>query len=177
MYPRIPSLIRLGACALAVGGLAACGGDGGANQPAERVVHAPTFAFRAPSDWTVQRRGTVVTVLPEPGASELLSVSVFRTTKPYRPELFTRAIPELDRAADELARQQGGAVTRAETVEVAGERVRQYEVEFERGGDKLLERILFAFRGRVEYQLLCQWKASDDEPDACKRLIETFTPS
>jgi hypothetical protein len=161
-----------------VGGLAACGGDGGGSEhPKEKVVRGATFAFQTPYDWTVQRRGTTVTSMGEPGAEELVSVSVFRTTKPYRPELFEKAIPELDAAARQLAKQQGGEVKSAETVSLADGKVRQYEVEYEHGGEKLLERILFVFRGRTEYQLLCQWKASDDEPDACKQLIESFTPS
>jgi hypothetical protein len=157
--------------------VAACGGGGGSDHPQEKLVRGATFAFRTPFDWTVQRHGSGITSVREPGANELVSVSVFRTTKPYRPELFEKAVPELDAAARGLAKQQGGEVKSSETVTVADEKVRQYEVEYEKDGDKLLERILFVFRGRVEYQLLCQWKASDDEPDACKQLTDSFTPA
>lgn len=179
MYRRISSLIRAAVVvfvlALALGGVAGCGG-GGSSKTAERIVHGPSFAFRVPSDWTVQRHPTGVSVVAEPGSSELVSVSIFRTTKPYRPALFDKAVPELDRAAADLAKRQGGEVKSSETIEVDGDRVRRYQVEYDQNGEKLIEQIVFVFRGRTEFQLLCQWKASDDEPTACKRLVETFTP-
>lgn len=178
MYRRISSLIRaavvVSVLALALGVVAGCGG-GGSSETAERIVQGPGFAVRVPADWTVERQSTGVSVVPEPGSTELVSVSVFRTTKPYRPALFDKAIPELDRTAGDLAKRQDGEVKSSETIEIDGERVRRYQVEYEQNGEKLIEQIVFVFRGRTEYQLLCQWKASDDEPKACKRLVETFT--
>jgi hypothetical protein len=169
------SLIYPGAIALAVCALAACGGGGGGSkQPLTRTIRGSHFVFQAPGAWQITRRGGEVAAAPKPIAPELVSVSVFRTTKPYRPSLFVKAIPELDRLASDYARRLGGIVKSRRTVRVIGERVRQYTVRYEKGSQTLLERITFVFRGRTEYQLLCQWKASDAEPSTCVQLTASF---
>jgi hypothetical protein len=169
------SLIRPGAIALAVCALAGCGGgSGGSNPPPVRTIRGSHFVFQAPGKWQLTRRGGEVAASPKPIAPELVSVSVFRTTKPYRPSLFVKAIPELDRLASDYARRLGGSVRSKRTVRVVGERVRQYTVQYTKGSQTLLERITFVFRGRTEYQLLCQWKASDVEPSTCARLTASF---
>ena len=118
---------------------------------------------------------TAVTASPKPLAPEIVSVAVFRTTKPYDPQLFQKAIPEVDRVATDYARRLGGSLTSSKTVALVGRQVRQYTLEFEKDGQKLAERITFVFAGRTEWYLLCQWKASDREPAACGRLLATFT--
>jgi hypothetical protein len=169
------SLIRPGAIALVACSLAACGGGGGGSkQPSTRTIRGSHFMFQAPGGWQLTRRGGEVAASPKPIAPELVSVSVFRTTKPYRPSLFLKAIPELDRLASDYARRLGGSVRTRRTVRIAGERVRQYTVRYTKGSRALLERITFVFRGRTEYQLLCQWKASDAEPSVCARLTASF---
>ncbi len=174
VYPRSSSPILAAACAVAaVTALAACGG-GGSKPVAEQVVRGTGFAFRAPGGWKVSRRDTTVAASPKPIAPEIVSVGVFRTTKTYRPELFHKAIPEIDRVATSYARRLGGSVTSSSTVTLVGEKVRQYTLEYEKSGTKLRERITFVFEGRTEYYLLCQWKASDKEPAACGRLLATF---
>ena len=176
MYPRLRSLIFAGACAFAaVIALAACGGGGGGSKPArEQVVRGTGFVFRAPAGWKLSHRDTTVAASPKPTAPEIVSVGVFRTTKPYRPDLFEKAIPEIDRVAARYARGLHGTVTSSSTATLAAGKVRQYVVELEKDKEKLRERITFVFVGRTEYSLLCQWKASDGEPAACGRLLETF---
>jgi len=76
-------------------------------------------------------------------------------------------------AADLASRQHGTVKSRATTL-LQGQKVRQYAIAYKKGGDDVLERITFLFKGRTEYYLLCQWKASDDEPASCARLLKTF---
>ncbi len=172
------SLILAGVTVLAVTALSACGGGGGSvSQPAAQTIRGNHFVFKAPFGWHVRLRGGEVVASSTPTAPELVSVSRFRTTKPYRPSLFPQAILELDRVASDYSRRLGGSVTSGRTVRVAGDRVRQYTVRFKRGSQTLIERITFVFRGRTEYQLLCQWKASDAEPSFCTQLTTSFTPT
>jgi hypothetical protein len=111
-----------------------------------------------------------VVLRPSGSDAELVSVSVFRTVKPYRAGLFAKAVPEIDRAARDYAGRLEGSITSSATVDVAGRPVRQYVVEY----DALRERISFVFRDRREYFLVCQWKSTDDEPASCSRLTESF---
>jgi hypothetical protein len=167
--PIVYSLIRVGACAVVVCALAACGG-GGSDEPAEQAVRGSQFSFQGPSDWKVTRSFRQVVLRPSRDDVELVSVSVFRTVKPYRPSLFVKAVPEIDRAARAYAQRLGGSITSSATVTVAGRPVRQYVVDY----DSLRERISFVFRDRREYFLVCQWKNTDDEPASCSLLTESF---
>jgi hypothetical protein len=60
---------------------------------------------------------------------------------------------------------------------VGGLRAREYELAYRRGGRDLRNRIVFALQRRTEYQLLCRWLASDDEPEACGLLLQSFRPA
>jgi hypothetical protein len=171
------SLILAGACALVVTTLVACGGGGGSKQPAAQTIRGSSFVFRAPSSWHVKRRGTQVSAAPKPIAPELVSVSVFPLLRAYRPELFTAASRELDRTARQLASQQKGSVESSSTVVVAGIRSRQYVLRYASGSHDFRQRIIFVLRGRTEFQLLCRWDASQDEPAACAQLAATFSPA
>ena len=177
MYPRSLSLIVAGACVLvAAGALSACGGRGSSQSGSKReqLLRGPGYTFRAPGDWKVVQRNTTVGASPRPLAPEVVSVSVFRTTKPYSPALFDKAAKELDGVAADLASRQHGTVKSRATTLLQGQKVRQYVIAYKKGGDDVLERITFLFKGRTEYYLLCQWKASDDEPASCARLLKTF---
>ena len=177
MYPRRSlSWIVAGACVIvSLGALTACGGGGSSgSSKGEQLLRGPNFSFRAPADWKVVRRNTTVGASPRPLAPEVVSVSVFRTTKPYRPDLFQKAIKELDATAMDLATRLHGTVKSKATVQLQGQKVRQYVIAYKKGDDDVLERITFLFKGRTEYYLLCQWKASDDEPASCMRLLKTF---
>lgn len=170
-------MIRHCACAAFAGALvvfaAACGGGGGGEKaPVEQAIRRPHFVFMAPGDWVPTQTKRGVTLAPDPKTVELMSVAAFPTIKPYRPSLFQKAIPEIDRAARDYARQLKGTVVSSATVAVAGKPVRQYVVAHGR----LHERISFVFRGRTEYFLVCRWSASEDEPAACRRLSATFRP-
>jgi hypothetical protein len=169
------SLIRLGAIALVVSVLAACGGGGGgSNQPSVRTIRGSHFVFQAPFAWHVRRRGSEVGAAPKPLATELVSVSTFPLLHAYRPALFAKVKVELDGDARQLATRLGGSIARSATVIVAGSRSRQYVLFYSSGGHDFRQRITFVLRGKTEFQLLCRWAGT--EPPACAQLAQTFRP-
>ena len=159
--------------------LAGCGGGGGGGpKPAVlRQVSAHGALFSVPGEWRVTRTPTTVAAAPDVKSDELVSVSIFQLLRPYTPALWPRVVPELDRAAGQLARQLSASLDPPRTVMVAGGRARQYGLSFTRAGRKLNERITFVLRARREYELLCRWRASEHEPAACASLVSTFTPA
>ena len=168
---RYKPWLALGAAALA---LAACGGDD-EGEPA--TVAGSGFSFSAPAGWEVDVRGRSTSATPEAGATALVSVRVFRLARPYRPALWDRVVPELDRVAAELAEQLGGRIVSSETVVVAERRAKRYDIRYERDGAEVVERTAFVLNGRREFQLVCRYEASGDEDGsgACALLFETFT--
>ena len=128
------------------------------------------YTFAAPADWTVVRAGREVRVSH---GVQLVSVARFHLLRAYRPDLWKQVIPELDRAAEAVARQQEGTVGNARTVMIAGRSARRYDIEYERDGRKLVERIGFVLRGKTEYLLLCRYESGGDT-GACDRLLSSF---
>jgi hypothetical protein len=61
-----------------------------------------------------------------------------------------------------------------QAVTVAGQRARRYDIDYERDGKKLVERLAFVLRGKTEYLLLCRYERGGDTA-ACDRLLATFT--
>jgi hypothetical protein len=156
----------------AVLALAGCGGGDG--EP--RTVSGPGFTFSAPAGWDVDVGGRSASASPEPGATELVSVRVFRLARPFRPELWRSIEPELDRVAGELAEQLGGSIDARATVVVDGRRAKRYDIRYEREGKEIVERTAFVLKGRRELQLLCRYDAGDAEEGqrACELLFETL---
>jgi hypothetical protein len=104
----------------------------------------------------------------------LVSVTRYPLLRPYRPALWVRVVPELDRAASQLAKQQNGKVGDSRTVTIAGRNARSYDIDYERDGKALVERLAFVLRGKTEYLLLCRYDRGGDTA-ACGRLLATFT--
>ena len=103
----------------------------------------------------------------------LVSVTLFPLQRAFRPALWDRVVPELDRAAQAVARQQQGTIAESVNVTIAGRKGRRYDIEYEHGGKQLVERIAFLLRGKTEYLLLCRYERGGDA-DACDRLLESF---
>jgi hypothetical protein len=148
--------------------VAGCGG--GADSSGERLVRGVGHSFSAPSDWALSRSGREVRVS---NGLEVVSVARFALVRAFRPELWPRVVPELDRTAAAVARQQGGKVTDPQTVTIARERARRYDITYEDDGKQLVERIAFVLRGKTEYLLLCRYEPGGDKR-ACDRLLATF---
>jgi predicted Zn-dependent protease len=155
--------------------LAGCGGGGGGSSTSAgsagggQEVKGPGFTFHAPDGWTVKTSPT--SAVAGQDKDTFVSVTVLPLVKPYRPALFLRVARELDRVADDLAKQLGGQVVSSNTVIAAKSRARQYEIEH-RG---LVDRITFVLRGKREYQLTCRWPKADGRPDACDQLAASFS--
>lgn len=149
--------------------LAGCGGGGG--PPALKIVHGDGYRFSAPADWAVVRSGREVQVSE---GLKLVSVTRYPLLRRYRPELWARVVPELDRAATQLAQQQNGKVGTTQTVTIGGRRAGRYDIDYERYGKQLVERLAFVLREKTEYLLLCRYERGGDT-DACDRLLATFT--
>jgi hypothetical protein len=136
-----------------------------------KAVHGDGYRFSAPADWAVARKGRELQVSQ---GVRLLSVTRYPLLRRFRPSAFARVVPELDGAASQLAKQQNGRVGDSRTVTIAGEQARRYDIDYERDGKALVERIAFVLRGKTEYLLLCRYDRGG-ETDACDRLLATFT--
>jgi hypothetical protein len=93
-------------------------------------------------------------------------VTTFPLVKPYRPELFAKVVPELDRVAKQLAAQEHATITNPRTITIAGRKARAYDVVHPSGPE---ERIVFVLSGPREYQLYCR-----NAGDVCDRLFGSF---
>jgi hypothetical protein len=147
---------------------AGCGGGGGGSG-AEKIVRGSGFRFAAPAGWAVERSPRVV---QSSDGIDLVSVTRYPLVRAFRPELWETVVAELDRAAAGVAQQQNGRVVSSRTTTVAGRRARTYDIDYEREGKQLVERITFVLRGKTEYYLLCRYDGGDT--DACDRLLATF---
>ena len=97
---------------------------------------------------------------------DLVSVTRYTLVKPYEPAKFQAAAKELDGIAAQLAARNGGKVTKRETTEVAGRRIRAYTIEA--NGRSM--RIGFVLDDKTEYQLVCSGAART----ACDLLFSSF---
>jgi hypothetical protein len=146
-------------------------GCGGGSSTAEKIVRGSGYRLSAPTAWEVSRSPRELRVSQ---GVMLLSVTRFPLLRAYRPPLWDHVVPELDRAAKGLAEQQAGEVAESRTVMISGRRARTYDIDYERDGKALVERIAFVLRGKTEYLLLCRYERGGDT-DACDRLLATFT--
>jgi hypothetical protein len=149
-------------------GTAGCGGSGEAQ---ERTIHGADYSFSAPMDWQVARSARE---LRASSGISVVSVTRFPLLRTYRPALWPRVVPELDRAADAVARQQTGTVTQRATVQIAERNARHYQVAYEHEGRRLVEELGFVLVGKTEFLLLCRYERGG-ETAACDRLLATFT--
>lgn len=146
-------------------------GCGGAKEEATTTTVSASisgrgFQFEAPAGWKVTRSARSVSAA---SGRDLVSVTVFPLSRPYRPELRDRVANELDRRIADLAGELRGKLRSVGTARIAGRSARVYELAV----GKRVERLLFIFQGRLEYQLLCRYaEAGGVEP--CDRLAATF---
>jgi hypothetical protein len=149
-------------------------GCGGGHAPA-KLVDGTGYSFEAPGDWAVSRVVGQVSVAPEHG-EELVRVSRLPLIRRFRPSLWAKVVPELDRAAATLARQQAGSTASAQDVTIGGEPARTYDVRYTHAGAALVERITFVLREKTEYFLLCRFERRHGS-SACALLLRSFSLS
>ena len=150
--------------------LAGCGTHGAAS--VLRRATGPSYHFGYPSDWQVRRTARSVTAAG--AGEELVSVTVFRLAKPYRPAIWPKLVPVLDGVAAQVSSSLHGHLASRSTTLVAGRRARSYEIEFRRDGKDVVERIVFLLDGRREYQLLCRFEPGGKRSAACSDFLATF---
>lgn len=164
MFPRFwrcKQAVLLAAALAATG----CAGGSRAGEAAPRRVSAAGYAFQASPGWRLERAGRKVAAVD--GEREV-SVTTFRLSRRYRPELWRRVVRELDSVAARLAAELDGRIRGRATLEVGGVRARVYRLEDTRDDTR---RIGFVLAGRREYQLLCRGDAEQE----CDVLFATFT--
>jgi hypothetical protein len=144
--------------------VAGCGGSG----TDYRLVEGNGYSFEAPMGWTLVR--TPRTLGMRHGDVDLVQVTRLPLVRAYRPALFDRVVPELNRVARELGKGQGATVS-GETVRVLGLPTRQYDMRF----SGRLEQLTFVLRGKTNFQLLCRREENADDA-ACRRLVSSFRP-
>jgi hypothetical protein len=149
--------------------LVAAGCGGGSSHKTD-VVKGAGFTFAAPVQWTVSRKASQVQAAQ---GTQLVSVTRYPLARRFRPELWNKVVPELDRAAAAVARQQQGTVSNPRTVTVAGQRARSNDVDYTSEGKQLVERLVFVLRGKTEYLLLCRYERGGSA-DACDGLLTSF---
>ena len=128
------------------------------------------FTFVAPADWGVSRKGREVQAAQ---GTQLISVTRFPLLRRFRPGLWDKVVPELDRAAAAVASQQQGTASDPRSVTIAGQRARRYDVGYTGEGKQLVERIVFVLRAKSEYLLLCRYERGG-ATDACDGLLTSF---
>lgn len=151
---------------------AGCGSGGG--KPALKRVEGTGYRFSAPAGWEVVRTARQVQAAEGGKSLRLVAVSRLPLLHVFKPDLWPKVVPELDRVADGVAQQQHGSVTKAEDARIAGESARKYLIAYDLRGKKLIETIAFVLRGKTEYELLCRY-AQEASSDACDTLLRTFT--
>jgi len=145
-------------------------GCGGASAQKGYIVHGTGFTFVAPADWGVSREGREVQAVQ---GTLLISVTRFPLLRRFRPGLWDKVVPELDRTAAAVASQQQGTVSDPRNVTIAGRKARRYDVGYRHQGKQLVERIAFVLRGKTEYLLLCRYELGGST-DACDGLLTSF---
>src|SRR6476659_9352435 len=129
------------------------------------VIRGTGFTFEAPAQWGVSRQAAEGT--------QLISVTRFPLLRRFKPALWDKAVPELDRAAAGVAEQQQGTVSDPRTITIDGQKARRYEIAYAAEGKQLVERIAFVLREKTEYLLLCRYERGGST-DACDGLLTSF---
>jgi hypothetical protein len=136
-------------------------------------VRGTGYTFQAPAGWTVVRSGRQVQAAEGGKSLALVAVSRFPLLRPAKDELGAKVVKELDRVATGIAAQQHGSIASSETMQLAGRPARRYDIHYEVRGEPLVERIVFVFRGKTEYFLLCRFEQGGDTKP-CDELLRTF---
>jgi hypothetical protein len=172
---NLPCLGRYKPVVVLTGLVVAIAGCGGGDEGPQTVA-GPGFTYSAPAGWNVDLRGRSGTATPHEGATELVSVRLFRLARPFRPELWESVVPELDRVAGELAQQLDGRIDSSAIVVVDGRRAKRYDIRYDRDGTEILERTAFVLTGRREFQLVCRYELADggEGAEACALLFSTL---
>jgi hypothetical protein len=121
----------------------------------------------------VHRSPHQVEAAEQKGAVALVEVSRFALVRAFRPQLWAKAVKELDGVARRLAGQQHGTVSASSDVTVASLRARRYDVAYSLESRQVVETLVFVLRGKTEYLLLCRYERGKSS-SACGLLLRSF---
>ena len=174
-----PALLLIVLAALA---LAACGGSGSATFEDDG---AP-FTFEYPKDLQrvfantgreIQGVKPAYKVALGTDETNVVVVAEYKLAKDVSKLKPAKLAVAVERSARALARALKGTVPKRSDAELGGLPATQFE--FQTQGDTLTTRLLYAFEGKTQYFLRCQWNADgkDAIPGACEKVAETFKPA
>jgi len=158
---------------LVVAVVASALGCGSRPNEAVKLVQGTGYTFDAPAPWQIVRTARQVQAAEGGSSLALVSVSRLPLLRAFRPELWPKVVPELDRVADGLARQQQGSITESTSTRIAEQDARRYRIAYDLRGKKLVEEVAFVLRGKTEYLLLCRYEQTHSH-DACDGLRSSF---
>lgn len=178
--PRL-SVVVLVVAAMAV--LAACGGSDGGTQFAEEG--AP-FTFTYPPDLQKVFADTgreikgldpayrVALGTDETNVVVVATYALKQDVSKVKPAKLAIAV---ERAARALIRAQGGSPPKKSKTSLGDLEATQFEFAAKRRG--LTTRLIYAFKGKTQYFVRCQWDEDGAKaiPDACDEVRESFAPA
>ena len=170
--------------ALVVGaalGLGACGGSDGT---AFEEPGAPfTFSYPADLQKVYAQTGREIQGLPPKykvalGTDEtnVVVVAYYQLPKDVSKIKKNALAVAVERSARALARALKGTVPKSTSTQMGDLPATQFE--FSTQSKSLTTRLVYAFQGKQQYFLRCQWNAAGEEtiPGACDQVRESFKP-
>ena len=177
--PSRLSLLLAATALVAIG--ASCGG-GGSKANTYDVSAAP-FSFQYPKTFSQIEANTGSEFSGRPpawkfaigidGANVVVTeaYTLKRSSDSYKPAVFSDFV---DAAAKQIAKNNGSHVTKESSGKLAGLGSHVYELSENDGG--LASQLIFAFRGKNQYFVRCQWDAEGSKlvRPACDQVVRTL---
>jgi hypothetical protein len=182
MHRRLLPLALLVLTITAALGLSACGGNDGTTFD---DAGAP-FTFQYPKDLqkVYANTGREIQGLPPKykvalGTDEtnVVVVAYYQLPKDVSKIKKNALAVAVERSARALARALKGTVPKSTSTQMGDLPATQFE--FSTQSKSLTTRLVYAFEGKKQYFLRCQWNADGQEtiPGACDMVAETFKPN
>src|SRR5207247_3282541 len=128
------------AVVLAAVAAAGCGGTG---EEGRKLVQGTGYTFSAPGSWQIVRTARQIQAAEGKRSLSLVAISRFPLRGSAGAELSRKLVAKLDRAADQIARQQHGSLTESATETIAGREARRYKIAYDLRGKKIVEILAF----------------------------------
>jgi hypothetical protein len=151
----------------------AAAGCGGTGDQGRKLVQGTGYTFSAPGSWQVVRTARQIQAAEGKGSLSLVAISRFPLRRSAGAELSKQLVAKLDRAADQISRQQHGSLTDSATETIAGRAARRYKIAYDLRGKKLVQILAFVLRGKTEYLLVCRDEQTESS-EACDLLLASF---
>ena len=182
MHRRLPTLAALAVAVAVAIGLAGCGGSDGTTFD---DAGAP-FTFQYPKDLhkVYANTGREIQGLPPKykvalGTDEtnVVVVAYYQLPKDVSKLKKSALAVAVERSARALARAPKGTVPKSSSTQLGDLPSTQFE--FSTQSKSLTTRLVYAFQGKQQYFLRCQWNAAGQDaiPGACDQIASSDWPS